>query len=125
MQEIHPSFTSHTSPSGDLACNPGMCPDWESNWQPFGLQYDAQPTEPHQSEHPFPLNWVKSFLSYDHKSLSQSTLSFNCNSLLFSKSEPLFLPPQVPFILQLTEIPGCYPQCTGLTRKRSLQSSGC
>ena len=24
-------------PSGDLAYNPGMCPDWESNWQPFGL----------------------------------------------------------------------------------------
>ena len=24
-------------PSGDLACNPGMCPDWESNQQPFSL----------------------------------------------------------------------------------------
>ena len=23
---------SHTSPTGDLAHNPGMCPDWESNW---------------------------------------------------------------------------------------------
>ena len=23
---------------GDLACNPGMCPDWESNQRPFGLQ---------------------------------------------------------------------------------------
>ena len=23
-------------PTGDLACNPGMCPDWESNGQPFG-----------------------------------------------------------------------------------------
>ena len=22
---------SHTPPTGDLACNPGMCPDWESN----------------------------------------------------------------------------------------------
>ena len=21
---------SHTPPSGDLACTPGMCPDWES-----------------------------------------------------------------------------------------------
>ena len=29
---------SHLAPTGDLACNPGMCPDWESNWQPFGLQ---------------------------------------------------------------------------------------
>ena len=23
---------SHMPPTGDLACNPGMCPDWESNW---------------------------------------------------------------------------------------------
>ena len=22
---------SHVPPTGDLACNPGMCPDWESN----------------------------------------------------------------------------------------------
>ena len=22
---------SHMSPTGDLACNPSMCPDWESN----------------------------------------------------------------------------------------------
>ena len=32
----------------DLACHPGMFPDWESNWQPFGLQARAQSTEPHQ-----------------------------------------------------------------------------
>ena len=25
-------------PTGDLACNPGTCPDWELNQQPFGLQ---------------------------------------------------------------------------------------
>ena len=23
---------SHTPPTGGLACNPGMCPDWEWNW---------------------------------------------------------------------------------------------
>ena len=34
---------SHVAPTGDLACNPGMCPDWESNWRPFGLQAGAQP----------------------------------------------------------------------------------
>ena len=34
----------------DLACNPGMCPDWESNWRLFGLQASAQPTEPQQSK---------------------------------------------------------------------------
>ena len=26
------------APTGDLACNPGMCPDWKLNWQPFGSQ---------------------------------------------------------------------------------------
>ena len=36
--------------SGDPACNPGMCPDWESNWQPFGLQARAQSTELYHAE---------------------------------------------------------------------------
>ena len=36
------------APTGDPACNPGMCPDWESNQQPFDLQAGAQSTEPHQ-----------------------------------------------------------------------------
>ena len=39
---------SHTPPSGDLACNPDMCPEWESNQRPFGSQAGAQSTEPHQ-----------------------------------------------------------------------------
>ena len=39
---------SHALPTGDLACNPGLCPDWESNPQPFGSQAGAQSTEPHQ-----------------------------------------------------------------------------
>ena len=29
--------------TGDLAHNPGMCPDWESNWQPFGSQPTLNP----------------------------------------------------------------------------------
>ena len=33
----HPLVASCTL-TGDLAHNPGVCPDWESNWQPFGLQ---------------------------------------------------------------------------------------
>ena len=39
---------SHAPHTGDLACNPGMCPDWESNQGPFGLQADTQSTELHQ-----------------------------------------------------------------------------
>ena len=30
------------------ACNPGLCPDWESNLPSFGSQASAQLTEPHQ-----------------------------------------------------------------------------
>ena len=33
---------------GDLAHDPGMCPDWESNWQPFVSQAHAQSTELHK-----------------------------------------------------------------------------
>ena len=38
----------HSPDTGDLAGNPGLCPDWESNQQPFGLQSSTQSTEPHQ-----------------------------------------------------------------------------
>ena len=41
-------LASHAAPAGDLAHNPGMCPDWELNQQPFGSQAGAQPTESHQ-----------------------------------------------------------------------------
>ena len=37
-------------PTGDLAYNPGMCPDWELNWGPYGLQATAQSIESHQLE---------------------------------------------------------------------------
>ena len=36
---------------GDLAHNPGMCPDWESNQQSFGLKSGAQSSAPHQTGH--------------------------------------------------------------------------
>ena len=39
---------SHVSQTGDLAHNPGIYLDWESNHQPFGLQAATQYTEPHQ-----------------------------------------------------------------------------
>ena len=41
-------FASHMPPTGDLARNPGMCPDSESNWQLFGLRSNTQSAEPHQ-----------------------------------------------------------------------------
>ena len=35
-------------PPGDLAHNPGMCPDEELNQRPLRSQAGAQYTEPHQ-----------------------------------------------------------------------------
>ena len=35
-------------PTGDLAHNSGMCPDWESKSRPFCSQVGTQSTEPHQ-----------------------------------------------------------------------------
>ena len=37
------------APSRDQTCNPGMCPNWESNRRLFALTADAQPTEPDRS----------------------------------------------------------------------------
>ena len=39
---------SYAGATGDLARSPGLCPDWELNWQPFGSQAGTQSTEPHQ-----------------------------------------------------------------------------
>ena len=42
---------SHMSSPGDLAHNPSMCPDWESDLQPFRSQASTQSTQPHQPGH--------------------------------------------------------------------------
>ena len=47
--------------TGDQAHNPGMCPDWGLNWQPFGSQASAQSTEPQQPG-PFLIFWAISIL---------------------------------------------------------------
>ena len=47
--EKHQCVVASQAPStGDQAHNPGLCPDWESKWHPFGSQAVAQSTEPHQ-----------------------------------------------------------------------------
>ena len=77
-----------TCPSpGDLTYNPGMCPDWESNWHPFGSQASAQSTEPHQSGQKF-CGFFFFFLSFPSLFLSlhlfipnsqhKMPLSFSC-----------------------------------------------
>ena len=47
-QRVVVSHTALTPTTGDLAHNPGMCPDWESNLWTFGSQANTQSTEPHQ-----------------------------------------------------------------------------
>ena len=42
-EEYQGVVASHMAPTGDLAHNPGMCPDWESNRQPFGSQPTLNP----------------------------------------------------------------------------------
>ena len=45
--EKHPCVVDSLTPAtGDLAHNPGMCPDWELNERPFGSQAGAQSSEP-------------------------------------------------------------------------------
>ena len=39
---------SRASLTEDPVHNPGLCPDWESNPQPYGSQDGTQSTEPHQ-----------------------------------------------------------------------------
>ncbi|KAF6104488.1 hypothetical protein HJG60_011403 [Phyllostomus discolor] len=46
--EKHQLAASCTPPTGDLAHNPGMCPDRASNQRRCGSQASAQSTEPHQ-----------------------------------------------------------------------------
>ena len=47
-EKHHCVVACHMPPTGDLACNPGMCPDWELNWQLFGSQACTQSAELHQ-----------------------------------------------------------------------------
>ena len=43
--------SSHVPPSGNLASDPSMCPNWELNWRLFSSQAGTQPTDSHQLGH--------------------------------------------------------------------------
>ena len=68
--EKHQSTASPTFPPGDLAHNPGMCPDWEYNQQPSSLQSGAQPLNHTSQGLIFPLNLfcfcLKNNFGFDH-----------------------------------------------------------
>ena len=40
---------SHVPCTGHLGCHPGVCPDWELNWQPFGSQAHTRSTQLYQA----------------------------------------------------------------------------
>ena len=46
--EKHRLVASHRPQTGDLACNPSTCRDWEANWWSSGSQTGAQSTKPQQ-----------------------------------------------------------------------------
>ena len=66
---------SPTPHDGDLACNPGMCPDWESNMQPFREQADTQSTETHQA------GLVYNFIIYSNNDSYVGSNSYLCTTL--------------------------------------------
>ena len=49
--EKHQCVVASRAPTtGNLACNPGMCPDWESNW----FDWFAAPTQSTELHQPGP-----------------------------------------------------------------------
>ena len=78
--EKHRSVASCTPPTGDLACNPGMCPDRELNQRPFGLQASSQSTEAHQPG----LNILLTDLVFKSKKLSKNNHESTCQLLSIS-----------------------------------------
>ena len=56
------AVVSQVATTGDLAPNPGTCPDWESNQRPFGLQAGGQSTELHQPGQFFKQSFIYLFL---------------------------------------------------------------
>ena len=78
-------------PTGDVPCNPGMCPDWDSKQGPFGYQAGAQSTELHQpgseffSKRPNHLTFPPAMYKVSNFSTFSSTLVIFC---LLDSSHP-------------------------------------
>ena len=65
-----PSMRPALPTTGDLACNPGMCREWESNQQPFDPQVSTQPLS-HTSQ-----GYMNDFLR--SKMYFTYSLKYNC-----------------------------------------------
>ena len=70
-REKHQHVVASRSPSiGDMAQNPGMCPDWESNQQPSGSQAGTQSIEPHQQ---------RPLMSLFNGKLKENDMTYKCS----------------------------------------------
>ena len=82
---------SHATPTGDLSCIPGMCPDWESNWWSFGSQAGTQSTEPHQpglKQIFIFIKWGKTAIKYSLNRLPWKTIPI-CAQLGLCLGQPV------------------------------------
>ena len=55
---------SHAYSTGDLAHDPGICPDWELSQQPFDLQASTQPLSYTGQGIPFPFLGTLDFWTF-------------------------------------------------------------
>ena len=74
---------SPASPTGHLVFNPGMCPDWESNWWPFGSQAHTQYTELHQPDQPEIFQCIRSNKSFTFFFGKTSLLCYSSSSITY------------------------------------------
>ena len=82
-------------PTRDPACNPGMCPDRESNQRTFDSQAGTQSTEPHQPGLNNIIFFLYPTLSYPLKEITfiYKVYKINKNSLFLSlRLSPHLLP---------------------------------
>ena len=76
-----PSTGEHLWAASRRPPHPGMCPDWESSWQPFSLQDTTRPTALCQSQLFFSTSCHQSLQPYPHPSSPVSLLFASLRSL--------------------------------------------
>ena len=80
----HQSVAPGTSPVGDLARNPGTCPDRESHRRPFSGPAGPQPTGPHQPGWECSTSWSVCSL-HEYAEFMKFTLLFSLHFHLLCK----------------------------------------
>ena len=96
VQEKHGLVTSPTPPTGDLACNPGMCHDWGLNWRPFGSWAMLSPLS--------------------HTSQDMNHLILIPHTLIYAKEHKEITPCSVIFVQLSSNFPTLFHICKLLTK---------